>query len=195
MTSPLSRRHIYTASLLLMAFFLAPMAAVLADEPKPAVPNSEIRGKVLGIDGQPAAGAEILAYHLATEEIFSTTTDGNGTFKLIDLPYGYFDMAVRSDGLYVADQVANVSSTGKNVIVFRLQLFTASTQADRRAFPGADEVPVGLARVINQRMVGESFWGSARGISIFAGGGALVLLAFTGGSRPASPFMPPVGIP
>ena len=179
--------------MLLVALLLAPMAPARADEPKPAVPNSEIRGKVLGTDGRPAAGAEVLAYHLATEEIFPATTDGKGKFTLTDLPYGYFDMAVRSaDGLYVADQVANVSPTGKNIVEFRLQTFSASTQADRRAFPGAEEVPVGLARVIDQRMVGESFWRSAKGISILAGGGALALLAFTGGGGEptASPFIP-----
>ena len=132
-------QHPWTARLLLVAFFLAPMAPVLADEPKPAVPNSEIRGKVLGTDGRPAAGAVILAFHLATEEVFTVTANAKGSFRLSDLPYGYFDLAVRSaDGLYVADQVANVSPTGKNVVVFRLHAFSASTQADRRAFPGPE---------------------------------------------------------
>jgi len=175
------------------ACLLAPTAPTRADEPKPAVPNSEIRGKVLGMDGKPAAGVEVLAYHLATEETFSATTNGKGEFLMTELPYGYFDMAARSaDGLYVADQVANVSPTGKNIVEFRLQLFSASTQADRRAFPGADEAPIGLARVMDQRMVGESFWRGPKGISILAGGGALVLLAFTGsGSEPAaSPVFP-----
>ncbi len=183
----------WTARLLLVAFFFAPMAPVLADEPKPAVPNSEIRGKVLGTDGRPAAGAVILAFHLATEELFTVTANGKGVFTMSDLPYGYFDLAVRSaDGLYVADQVANVSPTGKNVIVFRLQAFSASTQADRRDYPGADETPVGLARVIDQRMVGESFWRGAKGISIIAGTGAVVLLTLGGGSGEpvASPFSP-----
>ena len=163
------------ATLLLIAILLASTAPILADEPEPAVPNSEIRGKVLGTDGKPAAGVEILAYHLATEETFSATTDGKGEFKLGGLPYGYFDMAARSaDGLYVSDQVANVSPSGKNIVQFRLQIFSASIQADRRAFPGAEEAPIGLAHVVDQRMVGESFWRSAKGISIMAGGGALI---------------------
>ena len=168
------------------------MAPALAGEPKPAVPNSEIRGKVLDTDGKPAAMIEILAYHLATEELFTTTTDRKGGFKLPNLPYGYFDLAARSvDGLYVADQVVNVSPDGKNVVEFRLQTFSASTQADRRSFPGADEIPVGIARVIDQQRV-ESFWRRPKGISIFAGGGALALLVFGGGSSEpaASPFVP-----
>ncbi len=173
----------WTARLLVVACFLAPMSSVVAGAPKLAAPNSEIRGKVLGADGRPAAGIEILAYHLATEELFATTTDGKGRFTLADLPYGYFDLAVRSgDGLYVSDQVANVSPTGKNAIVFRLQPFHSSTRADRRAFPAADEIPVGLARVIDQRMVGDSFWRSAKGISIVAGGAAVILLVLAGGS-------------
>lgn len=183
----------HTARFLLLAFMVLPSAPAMADEPKPAVPNSQIRGKVLGADGRPAGGVEVLAYHLATEETFTATTNGKGEFTLPELPYGYFDMAVRTgEGLYVADQVANVSPTGKNMVEFRLQTFSASTQADRRAFPGADATPVGLARVLDQRMVGESFWRSPKGISILSGGGALVLLAFTGGgSEPsASPFIP-----
>ncbi|NIM01264.1 MAG: hypothetical protein GTO30_10435 [Acidobacteria bacterium] len=182
-----------TAYLLLLTMLVLPVTFTRADDPKPAVPNSMIRGKVFGADGKPLDGAQVLAYHLATEETFSATTDGKGEFVLADLPYGYFDLAIRTaEGLYVADQVANVSPTGKNMVQFRLQLFSASTQADRRAFPGADGGPVGLARVIDQRMVGESFWRSPKGISILSGGGALVLLALTGGgSEPtASPVFP-----
>lgn len=182
----------WTARLLLVACFFAPMASVVAGEPEPAAPNSEIRGKVLGTDGRPAAGVEILAYHLATEEVFTTTTDGKGRFTLADLPYGYFDLAIRSsDGLYVSDQVANVSPTGQNVIAFRLQTFHSSTRADQRAFPGADGIPVGLASVIDQRMVGDSFWRSAKGISIAAGSAAVILLALAGGSGSTpSPTLP-----
>jgi hypothetical protein len=196
MVPPLSRRLL--ASQLAIAIFvsvciLAPVTPIRADEPEPAVPNSEIRGKVLGTDGESAEEAEVMAYHLATEETFAATTNGKGEFLMRGLPYGYFDMAIRSaDGLYVSNQVANVSPTGKNVVEFRLQTFSASTESHRRTFPGADEAPVGLAAVINQRMVGDSFWRGPKGISILAGGGALVLLAFTGGgSEPAaSPFIP-----
>ena len=181
-----------TARLVLAACFFAPMAVALADEPVPVVPSSQFRGKVLGTDGLPAAGIEILTYHLATAELFTGMTDGKGAFTLVALPFGYFDLAARSaDGLYVADQVANVSATGKNVVKLRLQAFSPSIRADRRAFPGADEIPVGLARVIDQQRV-ESFWRRPKGISIFASGGALALLVFGGGSSEpaASPFVP-----
>ena len=181
----------WIARILVMACLLAVAGPVtVAEDEAPAVPNSEIRGKVHGPDGRPAAGIEIFAYHLATEELFSAETDGKGEFLLADLPYGYFDLAARSvDGLYVADQVANVGPAGKNRVEFRLQGFSASTRAEQRAFPAFDEVPVGLARVVDQRMVGETFWRSPKGVSVIAGGGALVLLAIAGGSEsPASPF-------
>ena len=185
-------QHTWTARFLLVACVLAPTAPVLAKEPEPAVPNSEIRGKVLGTDGRSAEGVEVFAYHLATEEIFTATTNRKGEFIMRELPYGYFDMAAKSaDGLYVSDQVANVSPKGKNVVEFRLLAFSASTQADRRSFAGADEVPVGIARMLNQRMVGESFWGSPKGISIISGAAAVVLLSRASGSDTAvSPFVP-----
>jgi hypothetical protein len=50
--------------------------------------------------------------------------------------------------------------------------------------------------MINQRMVGDSFWRGPKGISIMAGGAALVLLGLAGGSStdppPVSPSVPPV---
>ena len=183
----------WTASLLLTACFFAPIAPVAADEPEPVVLTSDFGGKVYGTDGQPAAGFEILTYHLATAELFTASTDVKGEFTLEDLPYGYFDMAVRSsDGLYVADQVARVSVTGRNFVELRLQLLGSSAQADLRAFAGANEAPMGLALLTDQRMAGPSFWTSPKGISTLAGGGVAVLVLLSGGGSdpPASPFGP-----
>lgn len=186
--------HRAVAALVLVCLLGSPAALAADKGEEPAVPNSEIRGKVLGADGKPAAGVDVYAYHLATEELFTTKTNAKGEYALKQLPYGYFDLAARgTDGLFVSDQVANVSPTGKNSVDFRLQSFSAATQADRRAFPGLEETPVGVARVIDQKMVGESFWSSPKGISIISGGGALVLLAIAGGSDSepaASPFVP-----
>ena len=170
--------------MLVVVCFLGWSPVFAKGEPEPAVPNSEIRGSVVGPDGKPMENVQVLAYHLATEEVFTATTTRKGDFVMLALPFGYFDLAARSaDGLYVADQVANVSPAGKNVVEFRLQDFSGSTQADRRAFPGSDEVPVGVARVQDQRQVGENFWRGPKGVSIIAGSGALVLLAIAGGSE------------
>jgi hypothetical protein len=187
----------WATKLLLAVCFFAPTVPVRA-EPLAAMASSDFSGKVLGTDGLPAVGVEVLTYHLATAELFSATTDGKGAFTLAALPYGYFDLAARAaDGLYAADQVANVSAGGKNVIKLRLQPFNDSTQADLRAFPGADEIPVGLAHVISQQTK-ESFWRSPKGVAIlresavFSAGGVLAMLVFGGGSNEpsASPFSP-----
>lgn len=187
-----SARYTWTTKWVLAACFFALTAPAPAEGPALTVPSSEFGGKVFGTDGQPAVGIEILTYHLATAELFTGTTDAKGAFTLAALPYGYFDLAARSaEGLYVADQVANVSPTGKNVVKLRLQAFSPSIQADRRAFPGADEIPIGVAVVINQGKI-ESFWRGPRGVSLLGGGGVLALLAFGGGSSEpvSSPFVP-----
>jgi len=181
----------WATKLLLAACIFAPTVPVRA-EPLAAMASSDFSGKVLGADGLPAVGVEVLTYHLATAELFSTTTDGKGAFTLAALPYGYFDLAARAaDGLYAADQVANVSAAGKNVVKLQLQPFNDSTQPDRQAFPGADEIPVGLAHVIDQNAK-ETFWRGPKGISIITSGGTLALLVFgLGSSEPsASPFSP-----
>jgi hypothetical protein len=180
------------AATLVVACLVASTVPLSAKQPKPAVPNSEIRGKVLGTDGKPASGVSVYLYHLATEEVFTTETNAKGQFVLSGLPYGYFDLAARSAaGVYVADQVANVAPAGKNVLACRLQDFSSSMRAEQRAFPGLDDVPVGVARVVDQRMVGETFWRSPKGISVIAGGGALVLLLLASGSESTvSPFVP-----
>ena len=185
-------QHAWMVRILVIACFLGWTAPPEAGKEDPAVPNSEIRGRVLGPDGRRASGVKVYVYHLATEELFSTTSNHKGEFAFVGLPYGYFDLAARStNGLYVADQVANVGPGGKNVIQFRLQGFSGSTRAEQRAFPGLDEVPVGIARVLDQRMIGETFWRSAKGVSIIAGGSALVLLVIAGASEAsASPFLP-----
>jgi hypothetical protein len=196
MTLKSSRAHRWTAAFAVGLCLLASTGiseAISPKEPIPAVPNSEVRGKVVSADGKAVSGVEVLGYHLATEEIYRATTDGKGHFSMTELPYGYYDLAVLgSDGLFVSDQVANVSPTGKNVVEFRLQPFGETTQSDRRAFPGNDQTPIGIARVEDQRMVGESFWSSPKGISILSGGGALILLAIAGSSSEsnASPFIP-----
>jgi hypothetical protein len=182
-----STLQIWITKALVVVCFFGGSPLLAADEPEPAVPNSEIRGSVVGPDDKRLADVEILAYHLATEEVFTTRTNRKGEFVFTALPYGYFDLAARSaDGLYVSDQVANVSPDGRNIVEFRLQGFSGSIQADRRTFPGSDEEPVGVARVLDQRLVGESFWRGPKGISIIAGSGALVLLAIAGGSEPSA---------
>ncbi len=183
-------RDTWTAKLLLVACFFAPVAPALPAEPEPEALTSDFEGKVFGTDGQAAAGVKVMTYHLATGGLFSATTDADSKFTLLELPLGYYDMAARSaDGLYVADQVMQVSATGKNFVALQLKTLGGSAQADIRAFAGANEAPVGLAVVMERD--GRAFWASPKGISILAAGGALVLLAFPRDSDPpASPSFP-----
>ena len=123
-------------------------------------------------------------------------TNAKGQYQLVDLPYGYFDIAVETDeGLYLANQVINVSPSGKTVLTLALGKYTASDAADARTFPGSDAVPVGVARV-EEKAGGAAFWKSGAGIGILAGGGALLLLLIaSGGSSsddapPASASLP-----
>jgi hypothetical protein len=157
--------------------------------------GSQLSGRILQ-GGQPVAGATVLAYHLSTEELFtSEPTTGGGQYSIPGLPYGYFDLAVESgDGIFVADQVFNVAPASKSVLTFSLVPFSAGAPGsveDRRSFPGTEDEPVGVARV-EEKLKGADFWTSKRGIAILAGAGgvALLLLVGGGGDGPTSPSNP-----
>lgn len=146
--------------------------------------GSRLSGRILQ-GGQPLAGAEVLAYHLSTEELFTSDPTGpGGQYSLEALPYGYFDLAVESaDGIFVADQVFNVAPASKSVLTFNLVLFSAGEPGsveDRRSFPGTEDEPIGVARV-EEKLKGADFWTSKRGIAILAGAGGLALLLLVGG--------------
>jgi len=185
-------QNTWTAAALLSMGFCVFFPTVLAQETGPSVLTAGFDGRVIGADGQPVAGVEIMTYHLATAALYTARTDMNGTFTLPALPYGYFDLAARpSDGLYVADQVAQVSASGRNSVELRLQQLGGSAQAELRAFAGANEAPIGIALLIDQPGWGSSFWRSPRGVATLAGSGALALILTGGGSDPpTSPFMP-----
>ena len=107
MTSRTEQLRRWTARVAIALCLIAGWSPLHAQEsapatPEPAGPNSEIRGKVLKPDGSPLAGVEVMGYHLATEEVYRATTDPKGQFSMAELPYGYYDLAVRQgfDVLY-----------------------------------------------------------------------------------------------
>lgn len=157
--------------------------------------NSEFRGKIEGADGKAVEGARVLVYHLSTEELFtSEPTGGNGDFKLTELPYGYFDVAVETpEGVFVADQVINLPPSGKATASLKLTPFQDAGSRPPREFSGSDAQSVGWARV-DEKLRGKAFWKSTAGIAIIAGVGAAALLALaaTGNNdeSPASPTAP-----
>ena len=186
-----------TALPLILAFLLAVPPAVFAEDGQEGT-TSEISGRVLDTAGEPLAGAKVIAYHLSSEETYiSTVTNAKGQYEILNLPYGYFDVAVEAeDGLYLASQVVNVAPSSQTVMTLNLSQFTPEQAADARTFPASDAAPVGLASV-EEKPKGADFWKSGTGIGIIAGvGGALLLtLILTSGDDdetvppPASAYM------
>jgi hypothetical protein len=143
---------------------------------------SELSGHILDQSGQPVAGASVLAYHLSTEEVFtSDPTSAKGEYEIGGLPYGYFDLAIKTpDGLYVTTQVINVSPSSKLVLSLTLTPYAAGDGSEGRSFPGTDEEPVGLAQ-LKEKPKGTAFLKSGKGIGLIAGGSAVVLLLVASG--------------
>jgi hypothetical protein len=150
----------------------------------PTVGTAVLNGKVLGLDGSTLDGATVVAYHLSTERVFRSSASGSGgEFRITDLPYGYYDIAVETpQGLYVG-QVVNVPPAGKVVATLRLGPFTGADAAEQRAFRGSDTPAVGVAR-LDERASGTAFWRSPKGVAILAGAGGAVLLALAAGDDP-----------
>jgi len=180
---------------LAMAGLLAgvgPVRAQAPAEPEAAPPagTSSISGRVLGADG-PVAGAVVHAYHLSTETSYdSAPTGGSGQFRIEDLPYGYFDVAVETPGgLYVADLVANVPPAGNTTLVMTLTPGDSAVMAPR-PFPGSAADPVGVAAV-SEKATGREFWRGPKGIAILAGLGGAALLAIASGGSDDEPVASP----
>jgi hypothetical protein len=181
---------------LILGFCLALQPLALAQEASPTG-NSRLFGKIIGTDGKPLPGARVLAYHLSSEDVFtSEPTDSGGQYEIDQLPYGYYDLAVETaDGLYVANQVVNVAPSGKASISLELKTLvqaSAAGEAQARLFPGAEQDPSGVAAV-SEKLTGREFWKSAKGVAIIAGGGAALLLLIassdsdTTSSSPSNP--------
>jgi len=155
--------------------------------------NSEFVGKIQSADGKAVEGARVLVYHLSTEALFTSEPTGRGgDFKLSELPYGYFDVAVETpEGIYVADQVVNLPPSGKATASLSLTQFEDAGARPPREFSGSEIQSVGWARV-KEKLRGKAFWKSTAGIAILAGAGGVALLALAssggGDDSPASPF-------
>jgi len=136
----------------------------------------------------------ILAYNLATEELFTTVTGPNATFTLNSLPNGYYDFAAQSeDGFYVGDQVANVSPLGETVFTLQLRDYSDETETERWYFPGSEEKPTGVAQMLDGYDDGPSFCARHPSAKYIIGGGGALVLAAIGGGGPdptASPSLP-----
>jgi hypothetical protein len=155
-----------------------------AQHTAPGVPGtSKIEGKILDAAGAKVRDARVLAYHLSSETLFtSEPTGGEGEFRITDLPYGYFDLAVEtSSGLFVADRVVNLAPAGSVVVIFTLAPFRPGDAGQARRHPGREVDPSGTAS-LSRKPKGREFWRSPKGVAIIAGVAGAGLLAIAVGS-------------
>jgi len=189
------RRIAVVVTILAVLWPVTATAQQLAKEEGEISGNSEFLGKIQSAEGKGVEGARVLIYHLSTEELFSSEPTGRGgDFKLTDLPYGYFDVAVETpEGIFVADQVINLPPSGKATASLSLTEFEDAGSRPPREFSGSDAESIGWARV-KEKLRGKAFWKSTAGIAILAGVGGVALLALAAGGNddetPASPTVP-----
>ena len=146
--------------------------------------SGKIVGKILGADGKTAiTGARVLAYHLSAEKLFTSEPTTGGSFKLLGLPYGYFDIAVEAPNgnLFVASRVINLPPTGKADVILTLVPYPASKAHLARRYPGRDQEPTGVAEM-RSKPRGREFWRTPKGVAILSGLGGVALLAIAASS-------------
>jgi hypothetical protein len=170
--------------LMLACALLSSPVLASGDDPALSFNTSRIEGKIAGADGRPAQAVQVHVYHLFSQQLYSSQpTDSAGKYEIVDLPKGYFDVAVQTArGLYVADHVVNVPAGGKAVLTLQLNAAeTSGSSEDKlRYFPGLDDAPVGTATIKDKAPGG--FLRGKTGMALLAGGGAVALMALGGSS-------------
>lgn len=145
--------------------------------------TAKIAGKVLDAQGKQVPGARMLAYHLSSEQLFtSEPTEKNGECRIEGLPYGYYDLAIETpDGLFVANRVINLAPAGTAAVILTVVPYQPATASAARKHPGSDQEPLGQAE-LSRKPKGREFWRSPKGVAIIAGIGGAGLLAIALGS-------------
>lgn len=194
------------AVLILCGVLPAPCLAQAAPTPgDPALEGTgRIHGKILASDGKtPVTGAVVHACYLDDERAFSSQpSGGSGEFEMEALPHGYVDLAVETPaGIFVANQVLNVTPGGKLGVQFMLTKYEERpadwwSGRERREVPCTGQSPTGVAE-LHQKVRGKEYFKTPAGIAILAGasGAALLAIAAGGGggesaASPASPSQP-----
>jgi hypothetical protein len=166
-------------SLVVLATLLSPVQLLAQQLSASQSQNtSQLSGSIRSADGKAIPGVKVLVYHLSTEQLFTSEPTGSGgDYKILELPYGYFDVAVETpEGVYVADQVVNLPPSGKLSASLQLAPYADTGAQSPREFSGSNLESVGWARV-NEKARGKAFWKSTAGIAILAGVGGVALLA------------------
>jgi hypothetical protein len=172
-----------TSLALLFAVSVSAGRAALAQPSGSSPGTSKLFGRVVAADGKsPVAGATVLGHHLSSAKVYSAATDAKGRYEIEGLTYGYYDLAVLAEGLFVGEKVVNVGPASKESILITL---AAGAVTDPPHYPGIDAAPSGRAQ-IQERLRGREFWTSARGIAILGAIGGITLLVLAGSaSEPA----------
>lgn len=118
--------------------------------------NVAIRGKVFDMNsGDPLPGAIVHAVHLDTKDVYSSEpSSSSGAYVLDRLPFGYYDLAVESEGgLFLSNRVIRAPAGEKITISMILgEPQAADTEwwsADpHRRIPGLDRAPDGVSRIV-----------------------------------------------
>ena len=146
--------------------------------------TSRLAGKIIDSKGHKVRDARVLAYHLSSEVLHaSEPTHGGGEFRIDDLPYGYYDVAVQTpDGLYVADRVVNLAPAGVTVVILTVVAYQPADEGWTRKYPASELDPIGHAE-LRKKLKGREFWRSPSGVAILAGIGGAALLSLALGSE------------
>lgn len=196
------RRMILMTAVLLAPF---PTAALASDGDGAEVDGGAhggavLEGKVLrDATEKPVARAEVLAYHLESENLFRSTADGSGKFRLKGLPHGYFDLAVRVDEeFFPVGEVVHLPPKSRRIAVLKIIERDERSEEfwnDRapREYLGPDRGGDGAAAGVadlESRMTGREFWRTGKGVAIIASIGGAGLLALAVSDDEASAFDP-----
>lgn len=155
----------------------------LAETAEPAAKGSGLEGKVLSAEtGAPTQGAVVTAVHLETGGVFtSLPTARDGRFHLMDLPYGYYEIAIEAGGvLYAATAVVNAPPGRRGDFDLRLRPPGGAPNAWSSmppggiSIPGLDRPASGIAEIPGA--TGDaSFFTTPLGITTLVGGAVLML--------------------
>jgi hypothetical protein len=168
------------------ALFLSlvlPQREYRAQYTPPGVPGTgKIAGKLLDADGKKLPNSRVLAFHLSSSRLFTSEPTGKGgEFRILELPYGYYDLAIETpEGLFVADRVVNLAPAGTVLVILTVVPFGPADTGRPREHPASDLEPVGLAQM-RKKLRGREFWRSPKGVAIITGIGGAALLGLASG--------------
>ena len=86
---------------------IAAAAVLLLITPAFGAAPAALGGRLLGVDGQPAPGFQVVLLSTAGEELLVAGTDSEGTFLFEDLEPGSYEIGIRSPEGYVAPVLAD----------------------------------------------------------------------------------------